>query len=106
MKTFNFFIIKFLFSNNLSFFQDLILKAEPKVENRLIPEVSPEKIFKAVCFNNVKKYTALETEVRYLSFGKDTCPLVSTKIPFNTFYLSGGVQRGFKYKRSFDVGYN
>ena len=78
---------------------------KPKAINRIITEVSSEKIFATVCFNNSIKLTALETKTHYLSFGRDMCQLITASASYSNFFVAPAIKRGFKYKRSFDIGY-
>ena len=78
---------------------------KPKAINRIITEVSSEKIFATVCFNNSIKLTALETKTHYLSFGRDMCQLITASASYSNFFVAPAIKRGFKYKRRFDVGY-
>ena len=81
----------------------LLKSKKPESKKRTIIKNSLDEIFRNVCFNNNRKYAALETEARYQSYGKNICPLAPS-VPFNSLFVSGGVKRGFKYKRSLDIG--
>ena len=78
---------------------------KPESLIRIISEDSIEKIFKIVCFDDSKKFTALTPEIHYICIGKGMCPLITTSIPYDNVFISGATKRGFKYKRSFDIGY-
>ena len=75
------------------------------VSKKFILETSAEELFKKICFDKSRKYTAVIGDERYKTYGKYVCSLYATPGSYFINYVSSGIQRGFKYKRSFDIGY-
>ena len=60
---------------------------------------------KKICFDKSKNhYAGFMSENAYAFSGKFVCQLTSTPEKLYTVYISSGIRRGFKYKRSFDIG--
>ncbi|XP_016839123.2 glutamate receptor 2-like [Nasonia vitripennis] len=62
------------------------------------------EIFRKVCFTEDKKLAAFEAEDRHKAIGKNICRLISTKASYFETWIASAIKRGFRYKRSFDIG--
>ena len=67
--------------------------------------MSAGELFKKVCFDKSIKYTGVIGDERYKTSGKKICTLNTIPGSYLKSYISSGIQRGFKYKRSFDIGF-
>lgn len=65
---------------------------------------SAEEIYKTVCFSTKRKYAAFEAEDRHKAIGKNICRLIPTLSSYYETWIASAIKRGFKYKRSFDMG--
>ena len=72
--------------------------------DRLFVNDVAEKLFYEACFNDKKKTVIIHTDDRYKAYGKYICPLISIPAKYDTLIQTSGIRKGFKYKRSFDIG--
>ena len=64
-----------------------------------------EEMLNKICFDKTKnQYALFISEDVYKPYGKLMCTLSNTNEKFYLIFATAGIKRGFKYKRSFDIG--
>ncbi|CAD6233367.1 GSCOCG00007158001-RA-CDS [Cotesia congregata] len=64
---------------------------------------SKERMTAKACWSK-KKYAIIEADDRQQASGMKSCLLVRTGSPLFSTWTTNGIVKGFKYKRSFDIG--
>ena len=74
-----------------------------KKNKRISLEPSSDILYKSVCSSKLK-YAVFDAEDRQKAIGTDYCLLIPTGIPYYDTWIASAVVRGFKYKRTIDIG--
>ncbi|XP_053599177.1 uncharacterized protein LOC103573567, partial [Microplitis demolitor] len=74
-----------------------------KYSSRFHYVASKERLTQRACWSK-KKYAIIEADDRQQASGMKTCYLVKTGKPLFSTWTTNGIVKGFKYKRSFDIG--
>ncbi|XP_011499261.1 PREDICTED: uncharacterized protein LOC105363293 [Ceratosolen solmsi marchali] len=62
------------------------------------------ELYNEICFSKKKRLAIFEAEDHHETMGKLFCQLVPTKKSYFISSIASGVKRGYRYKRSFDIG--
>ncbi|XP_018364598.1 PREDICTED: glutamate receptor ionotropic, kainate 5-like [Trachymyrmex cornetzi] len=82
--------------------EDPFLQA--KQMKRLMLASTFEDMHKKACFSKNEKYVIFQTEAMYKAVGNIMCHLTNVGEPYAKVWMTSGIVKNFKYKRSIDLG--
>ncbi|KYM99095.1 putative glutamate receptor [Cyphomyrmex costatus] len=82
--------------------EDPFLQA--KKTERLMLASTFEDMHKMACFSKKEKYVIFQTEAMYKVIGNIMCHLTTIGEPYAKTWVTSGIVKNFKYKRSIDLG--
>ncbi|KAG5324290.1 GRIK4 protein, partial [Pseudoatta argentina] len=82
--------------------EDPFLQA--KQMERLILASTFEDMHKKACFSKKEKYVIFQTEAMHKAVGNRMCHLTNVGKPYVKIWITSGIVKNFKYKRSIDLG--
>lgn len=62
------------------------------------------ELYSKMCTATKTKYAVFDSEDRQKAMGKDICKMIPVQSSYFETWIASAVKRGFKYKRSFDIG--
>ncbi|XP_011069007.1 PREDICTED: glutamate receptor ionotropic, kainate 5-like [Acromyrmex echinatior] len=77
---------------------------QAKQMERLILASTFEDMHKKACFSKKEKYVIFQTEVMHKAVGNSMCHLINVGEPYTKTWITSGIVKNFKYKRSIDLG--
>ncbi|KAG5307518.1 GLRK protein, partial [Acromyrmex insinuator] len=77
---------------------------QAKQMERLILASTFEDMHKKACFSKKEKYVIFQTEVMHKAVGNSMCHLINVGEPYAKTWITSGIVKNFKYKRSIDLG--
>ena len=80
------------------------LENNPKYRNRFIYVDTPQTMYEMACWGT-EKYAIFESEDRQRAFGRYFCKLVPSGLVYFPTWVTAGISKNFKYKRTLDIGY-
>lgn len=78
-------------------------EANEKYKNRFYPVRTIDRMYEKGCWGK-KKYAIFESEDRQRAYGRYVCQLVPTGQVYFSTWVSSGVRKGYKYRRTLDLG--
>jgi len=77
---------------------------QARTAKRLILAPTIEDMHKIACSSKKKKYAIYQSEDMHKVNGKIICHLINTGKPFSKIWVTSGIMKNFKYKRTIDLG--
>ncbi|XP_011871254.1 PREDICTED: uncharacterized protein LOC105563891 isoform X2 [Vollenhovia emeryi] len=75
-----------------------------KTAQRVVIASTDEEMFKLACLKGEKKYVVFQGEDEFRTKGRIVCHVIPVGQPYLKMWMSSGIARNFKYKRSIDIG--